>query len=86
MTSSKIDHILALAKRRAETGQHRDAVGMMNTPVGYEKGLQADARYRLASDAFERATKEYSAAIAALTTDELVELSRLPAKAKAEVA
>lgn len=66
-----------LAERRAAAAAHYRNLGMMNaagrTP---EEQLAGDAAYRLAYDAMIRTETEYQDAVAKLSTEELVALSR----------
>jgi hypothetical protein len=70
------EHIQELAKRRAEAQDHVNALGMMGTPSDLAARVASDARYRLAQDALARADREYRAAINALTTEQLIDLSK----------
>lgn len=65
-----------LNSRRAKAALHVEILGYANQPSDLEDRLKADARYRLAEDAHQRAEREYQDAIARLSTDELIELTK----------
>lgn len=68
-------NIRELNERRANSRLLMEALSMMNVPSDPEERLRADARYRLACDAYERTEREFQQAINALSTDDLVRLS-----------
>lgn len=61
---------------RAECQQRLSYLAMMNMPSEPKERLQFDARYRLAQDALSRAETEYRLALGALSTVELIELTK----------
>ena len=67
--------ILELNERRCQAQEHVHMLGMMNTPVDYDAKIAADARYKLAKDAWMRAEAEYQKELARLSTDALFGLS-----------
>jgi len=70
--------ILALAEARAAAQAHMDYLGRLNTPMKVADRIASDARMKLAIDAYRLADKAYEKAIAGLTPDELIELSKRP--------
>lgn len=68
--------IHTLNERCVKAEMYLTNLGMMNTPTDAEDQLKARARYRLAWHAFQAAEREYNTAIASLSADELLELSR----------
>lgn len=65
-----------LNQRRAETAMVVQNLGMANQPVDYDDRLKADARYRLAMDANRRAEQDYSTALAAMSSEDLIALAK----------
>ena len=70
-----MSNIYDLARHRAIAMMHVRNLGMSNTPTDPVERVAADARYRLACDAYDRAEREYQAALAKLSTAELIALS-----------
>lgn len=68
--------IQELNEKRAEAALLVQMLGMVNQPVEYSELLKLDARYRLAMDASARAESEYSAALASMTSEELLALAK----------
>jgi hypothetical protein len=69
-------NIEELNLRRAETALTLQMLGMVNQPIDHAERLKLDARYRLAKDANYRAEQDYSAALAALSTEDLIALTK----------
>lgn len=67
--------IMELAKKRAEAQNYLTALGVMNSAVGYEDQVKADAKYRLAFDAFIAADRAYYDAVNGLSSDKLSEIA-----------
>jgi len=64
-----------LAERRAAAAEVITALGTANTPTDFVDRIKASAQMRLAYDALERTEREYTAAIDALSTDELTAIA-----------
>ena len=72
-----MSNIHDLNNRRAECERRVRQLNMANVyGLTHHQMIALDAKVRLASDAFNRADAEYRAAVASLTTEELVALSR----------
>ena len=68
--------IMELARRRAETRAYYEGLGRMNVAgLTIEEQIASAARYRLASDAYLAADREYRAAIDGLSAEKLAELA-----------
>lgn len=68
--------IQELNQRRAATSLNVQMLGMVNQPIDYEERLKLDARYKLALDAHQRAESDYRAAIAAMSSEDLIALAK----------
>ena len=78
MASDHMTDIHALNERRAKARAHIEALQIMNVPEPPEERLKADARRRLAFDAWEAAEHDYAVAIRRLSTEELLLLANTP--------
>lgn len=67
--------IQELNEKRAATALVVQSLGMMNVSTDYAERLKQDARYRLARDANMLAERDYSDALAAMSSDELIALA-----------
>lgn len=67
--------IMALAIERARCKAAATALGLANRPTEAEAMLRADARYKLAQDAFDKADTIYRHAIIGLSPQELLALA-----------
>ena len=68
--------IYELNRKRCHAEAYMKALGMLNTPVDAEEQPKAQARYRLAYDAWWQAQKEYQDAIAGMSADQLIALAK----------
>ena len=69
-------NIHELNERRAKADLLMRCLGMANQSTNIEDRLKADARFRLALDVSQRANEDYQRAISALSTDELIVLTK----------
>lgn len=67
--------IQELNERRAATATTLRYLGQANVPTDPTERLKQDANFRLACDANRRAEREYQAALASISTEELIALT-----------
>jgi hypothetical protein len=68
--------IKTLSTRKAEAMMFMQTLGMMNTAIKSEDRLRQAAQYEIAHRAYIAAARDFDKAIAGLTTDELILLSK----------
>lgn len=69
--------ITELAEARSRAAKHMNSLGATNAAGRTsEEQVAASARYRMATDAYLKASRDYDAAISNLSADELLKLSR----------
>ena len=68
--------IQELAAQLAEAEFRVRMLGEMCQPTKYEDRLKADARFRLANDALDKARHEYGHVMSKMTASQLLELSK----------
>jgi len=71
-----LDRIKRLAEQRAKAAHLVSCLMLLNTPTGYEERVAADARFKLAEDALDKADAKYREALSNVSASDLLLLAQ----------